>query len=107
MRHIPLLKRIDVIFGNIDHLPKMSEIPEQFQRRDNPYVEFVSSWFYGGRSADDIRKLKARDGVNRDAALAAVKAILASFDPKHEHKTAGAAYLLCEWFELDGAKVSS
>ena len=32
----------------------------------------------------------------------AIAAILASFEPKHEHKEAGAAYLLSQWFELRG-----
>lgn len=47
-----------------------------------------------------MKRLTARPGVDRDKALVAIKAALGSFEPKHEHKEAGCAFLLHEWFEL-------
>jgi hypothetical protein len=100
---IPDLTRVDLAFGNVKHLPAYSEIPEDFRRERGiarPYCEFISSWFFGGRTAEDMQRLVARPGVDRTRALVAIRAILASFEPKHEHKKAGAAYLLSAWFRL-------
>ncbi len=99
-RPIPTLTHLDVVFGNIKHLPAYTAIPERFSRQSDPYVRFVSGWFFGGRTKDDMQRLTARHGVDRGKALAAVQAILGSFEPKREHKEAGCAFLLCEWFEL-------
>jgi hypothetical protein len=97
---IPDLTRLDLVFGEVKHLPPMSDIPGRFRERRDPYAHFVSSWFFGGRTENDMTRLVARPGVDRGKALVAIKAILSSFQPKHEHKEAGAAYLLHEWFEL-------
>lgn len=99
-RSIPDLARVDVVFGDIRHLPPMKDIPDRFRQHRDPYVEFVSLWFFGGRTEDDMKRLTERPGVERGKALAAIAAILRSFEPKHEHKEAGAAFLLHEWFEL-------
>ena len=48
---------------------------------------------------EDLATFKAKDGVDNKKAMAAISAILRSFDPKHEHKEAGVAYLFSEWFE--------
>jgi hypothetical protein len=101
---IPDLTNIDVVFGNIKHLPRYETIPDRFKRMRDPYSDFISGWFFSGRTQEDMQKLKERPGVNRGKALAAIKAILASFEPKHEHKEAGCAFLLHEWFELTGAR---
>lgn len=98
---VPQLTRADVVFGEVKHLPKWDDIPAEFKRSSNPYARFVSGWFFSGRKPKDMARLTARDGVDRAAALGAIQAVLGSFAPKHEHKEAGAAYLLSEWFELD------
>lgn len=97
---IPDLSRVDMAFGNVQHLPPYSTIPERFMRRSDPYAQFISGWFFGGRTAEDMQRLIARPGVDRGKALVAIKSALASFEPKHEHKEAGCAFLLHEWFEL-------
>lgn len=97
---IPKLDRIDVVFGNAKHLPPFASIPERFCHHSDPYARFVSDWFFQGRTLEDLKRLKERAGVDRARALAAVRAALASFAPKHEHKEAGCAFMLHEWFEL-------
>lgn len=97
---VPDLNRADMVFGEIRHLPPYNSIPDRFRGRSDPYAEFVSSWFFNGRTQGDMQRLKEREGVDRGKALVSIKAILASFQPKHEHKEAGCAYLLHEWFEL-------
>jgi hypothetical protein len=100
---VPELTGADVVWGSIKHLPPINDIPEEFNRHNNPYCDFVSHWFFSGLKPNDLARLTPRAGVDRGKALAAIKTILASFAPKHEHKEAGAAYLLSEWFELTAA----
>lgn len=107
MTPIPKIDGADMAFGNIKHLPKYDEIPQEFKGYGgNAYVRAVSHWFFrGGEKSDngvtiDGKRFVARAGVDANKALGAIKAILASWEPKHEHKTAGAAFLLSEWFEV-------
>jgi hypothetical protein len=91
-------------FGNIGHLPPYDTIPDEFRRHGgNAYCKFVSDWFFGSLTEKDIARLGPRDGVDKGKALAAIRCILASWAPAHEHKEAGAAYLLSCWFELGAA----
>lgn len=99
---VPEINRVDLAFGNISHMPKYNDVPDEFRRRNGTeYNKFVSAWFFSGRTQADMARLKPKEGVDRGKALAAISAILASFEPKHEHKEAGAAFLLSEWFDLD------
>lgn len=84
-------------FGNIAHLPSMDQIPKEFQNHNNKWVHLVSTWFFMGlpKGTEFIPK----EGVDTNAALRAIKVVIASFAPSHEHKEAGAAYLLSEWFQ--------
>lgn len=83
-------------FGEIGHLPKYEEIPEEFKKDNHNWVKFVETWFYQGLKKGLV--MVPKPGVNPNEALRAIKAILASFSPKHEHKMAGCAYLCSEWF---------
>lgn len=100
---IPELTDPDVVFGKIGHLPRYEAIPEDFKRSGNPFCRFVSDWFFKGRTQHDMARLKAKAGVDRNKALRAIKAILGSWAPSHEHKEAGCAYLLSCWFDLEAA----
>lgn len=100
------ITRVDVAFGNITHMPKYSDVPEEFKRSSNPYADAVSSWFFNGakghKNGIEIgdKIFTAKPGVNATQALAAIKSVLGSFEPKHEHKEAACAYMLSEWFDL-------
>ena len=56
----------------------------------------TTDWFYHG-----LKKIepKPKDGVDVNAALAHIKCILASFQPKHEVKMQAVAYLIDLWFD--------
>lgn len=100
---VPDVTGADVVFGGAKKvLPPYDKIPDEYKGfgDSNPYIKFVSGWFFEGRKPEDMKRLKERDGVDRMKALAALKAALSDWGPKHEHKTAGCAYLLSEWFEL-------
>lgn len=96
---VPEMAGIDMAFGKVDHLPPMTEIPEEFKNfnRETKWNELVSRWFYSGLPKET--EFIAKDGVDPKKALRAIGAILASWDPEHEHKMAGAAYLMSEWFK--------
>lgn len=102
-RPVPTRDDLDkASWGRIGYLPPYENIPDEFKgfSRKQPYCEFVSSWFFNGRTKEDMARLTAKPGVDRATALAAIGGVLASFLPSHEHKEAAAAYLLSEWFEL-------
>jgi hypothetical protein len=110
MLAIPELNGVDVAFGNIKHMPKYEAIPEDFRRGNNDYCRAVSTWFFSGAKGtpDGLivghMKFTAKPGVDRNKALAAIKAVLGSFEPKHEHKEAACAFMLSEWFDKSRVK---
>ena len=111
MMPIPELTRVDVAFGNISHMPKYETLPDAFRDWNrNPFCEAVSSWFCRGAKAHkdgiEIRGVAyvAKPGVSASKALAAIKAVLGSFEPKHEHKIAACGFMLSEWFDKQPSK---
>jgi hypothetical protein len=96
MKPVPETTQLDVVWGSIAHLPSEAEIPQEFRQPGNRWVEFFERWFFKGLPGDT--NFFPREGVDAAKALRAVKAIMASHAPKHEHKTAGIAFLLHEWF---------
>lgn len=89
---------VDMAFGgNVKKLvPSYSEIPDEFRRESSKWNKVVSDWFfYGLKDAE----WKPKDGVDMQKALRHVKAVMGSWDLKHEHKEAGCAYLLSEFFD--------
>lgn len=83
--------------GDVSNLmPAWEEIPEEFKYGQGKWSELASRWFFKGlRNAT----FKPKEGVNQSKALRHIKTVLGSFDPRHEHKIAGVAYLLSQWFE--------
>lgn len=82
----------------VDHLmPKYENIPKEFKNWNGrgKWNKVVSDWFfYGLKNA----KWTPKPGVDTQKALRHVKVVLGSWEPKHEHKEAGVAFLLNEWF---------
>ena len=60
-------------------------------------VKVVDQWFFYG--LPDETTFDTRDGVDIKRALRHISACMRSFQPKHEHKVAGVAYLLDLFFE--------
>lgn len=112
MLKIPELTNADVVLGKIKHMPEFKTLPDDFRDwQSNPYCNAVSSWFYDGGTGNgqafataDGTKFKPKDGVDGHAALSAIRAVLGSFDPKHEHKIAACGYMLSEWFDAEFKK---
>jgi hypothetical protein len=84
--------------ANVSHLmPKWEEIPDLFKEHDGTiWNNIFNKWFYSGlKNMNTIPK----DGIDSNKALRHIKAIMGSFEPKHEHKEAAVAYLMSQWFE--------
>lgn len=114
MLAIPELTAADVAFGGIKHMPKYETLPADFKRHNgNDYVKAVSHWFFSGAKGapngltiGDMT-FTAKHGVDANKALRAIKAVLGSFEPKHEHKEAACAFMLSEWFDKSSQKVGA
>ena len=83
------------------YLPAEKDIPEEFwDGRASPpgeWTHIVNTWFTRGLNPDV--KFSAKEGIDARKAFRHCAAIMGSFQPKHEHKIAGVAYLLSEFFE--------
>lgn len=79
------------------YLPPYSEIPDEFKRGRTEWNKVFSKWFYSGlpKGTNFIPK----GGIDQDGALRHIKYCMGSWEPKHEHKEAGVAYLMSLWFE--------
>lgn len=96
MRQIPEVNDVQIAFGNTKHMPKFEDVPEDFKVRTNKWNVLFNEIFYkGGGNVE----LMPKDAVDPKKAIRAIRAIMVSMEPKHEHKEAACAYLLSEWFE--------
>lgn len=89
---------LDLIFGgNIKKLlPEYEDIPDEFKMQGNYWVRWQQKWFFSGLSESDVPQ--AKEGIDLKAAMQHLASIQRSFEPKHEHKEAGVAYLATIWF---------
>ncbi len=77
-------------------LPARKTIPAEFWKDGNRWHKVASDWFFFGLAKSTW---KPKPGVDKNKALRAITATLGDFGPEHNHKIAGCAYLLSEWFE--------
>lgn len=97
------LTGLDAVFGPagtvFNLLPRWEDIPEEFKSstvKDHPYVKVVGDWFFSGVK---ILRCEMKPGVDKKMAIKHIGCVMHSYEPKHEHKIAGAAYLMSLWFE--------
>ena len=101
MLEIPTVTWADSVWGK-NLLPPMKDIPEGFKgyhgnSETAPYIKFVEHAFFKGSDMDGLTE---KAGVDRVAAIRAIRACMKTWVPKHEHKIAGCAYMLSEWFDF-------
>ena len=77
-------------------LPSREEIPAEMWNGHTEWNKAASMWFFRGLPKGTV--FTPRPGIDVDSAKRHIKAILSSWEPKHEHKEAAAAYLLSKWF---------
>lgn len=85
---------VDLTFGTTKLLPKTDNIPNDFRERgdDLPYFQVVNALFSGKPLVSGDVEFK--DGFDPEKVVRVVRAHLASWEPKHEHKISGVAYML-------------
>lgn len=93
-----VVQELDMAFGGQMRtlMPAYKDIPEDFRRERDPFSRLVHKWFFEGISKD---ALKPKEGIDANMAWRHMKAIMSSFEPSHEHKTSGVAWLMSKWFE--------
>lgn len=92
------VNNLDIAFGGKmnELLPPYEEIPDEYKDGHTKWNKLFNDWFFGGLTE---LNLTPKEGVVRNKALSHIRAIMVSFEPQHEHKEAGVAYLMSEWFE--------
>ena len=76
-------------------LPPMAEIPEEFREHRSEWCAIAMRLFFNGGKLPQVKA-----GVDAGKAKRHLVAVLGSFEPKHEHKEAGAGWLMSLWYEL-------
>lgn len=71
----------------------LEELPREERKG---WIDFQRKWFFDGLPADT--KVDLKEGVDGQTAFEHLAAIQGSFQPKHEHKEAGVAFLASRWF---------
>jgi len=90
---------VDLAFpAEVMHLmPKYDEIPKQFKSERSSWGnKLFNDMFYSGLSK---LELTPKPDIDPKKAFRHIRAIMGSFQPKHEHKEAAIAMLFEEWFE--------
>jgi len=89
---------LDMAFGGkaMEILPPYDAIPAEFKKlQGNKWIEFVSDMFFHGGTFHATPK----PGIDESKVWRMFKACIGSFEPQHEHKIAGLAFMLSEFFE--------
>jgi hypothetical protein len=80
-------------------MPAPEDIPKKWWRGHTEWNALASAWFFKG--VDPEASFLMKPGVNGETAYRHIRAILGSYQPRHEHKEAAVAYLCSMW--MDGA----
>ncbi len=82
-------------FSAMTLMPLYKDIPDEFKNGRNIWVKWQQDWFFNGLKEMPTPK----EGIDVKVAMKHLNSIQRSFEPKHEHKEAGVAYLASLWFE--------
>lgn len=92
---------VDCAFGATKLLPALDDIPAEFKSHSgNLYTKLADALFFGRKLPEcDIQMNPGFEDCVADLRRC-VGAHLASFEPKHEHKIAGVAYMISKMCSL-------
>lgn len=83
--------------GEVRHLmPSAITIPTNYFQSVE-WRAWTSHWFFIG-DPFPVWDIGIREGVDPNEALRHLRAIMGSYQPKHEHKEAAVAWLASRWF---------
>lgn len=94
---IPTLSEPDLVFGTTEGLPAMATIPEEFKRSATKWNDLFNLLFFGSKQKK-LTGFIPKEGIDPEQAWRHVRALMTSWVPKHEHKEAGVAYLMSQYF---------
>jgi hypothetical protein len=64
------------------------------------WLTITSAWFHGAAVMKERRiTFVSKEGIDHRLALRHLSACLRSYEPQHEHKIAGVAWLMSQWFD--------
>lgn len=86
---------VETVFGGDMKKLLPKNIPSSFSESDSKWHKIINDWFYFG--IQDV-KCFPKENVNSSEAIRHIKAILSSFEPKHEVKMNSCAYLMSCFF---------
>jgi len=95
------IESVNMVFGTVieTYMPKWTDLPEDFRRERGIEVQkwgrIVDDLFF--RGATNIRCIVKDPTIDQKDIMRHIAVLLHSFEPSHEHKTAGVAYLLSLW----------
>lgn len=104
MLPVPEVSDLDLAFPANPPLPAVQDIPEEFKRNPrNLFVRMADHLFSHGdvQGFPDGKHLTLVEGLDPEKVQRAVLCCLRSYAPKHQHKIAGVAYMLSNWFTED------
>lgn len=78
-------------------LPEWEDIPEEFRKDKSEWCKVPNDWFSGFIVSPAFLP---KPGIEAPKAYRHLQACMRSYEPKHQHKIAGVAYLLSQWFEI-------
>lgn len=91
---IPNFDGIEAVFGaNLSHYPDMDSIPDEFRHGRAKGCDVFSKLFFSGGKVED-HGLQLKPGVDRSKFYRALRALMSSFEPKHELKEATCGWLI-------------
>lgn len=96
---VPEFSDLDAAFGaRRKHFLERDKMPAEFWSGNHPMCKVAMKLFCsGGRLTD--HGLKIKDGLDQAAVYRALRALLCSFDPKHEAKIGTVGVALANWCE--------
>lgn len=77
-------------------LPAWEDIPDEFKTNGGKHEQLLTDWFFAGIK---LKSVEMKEGIDQTKAFRHLKCIMGSYEPKHEHKMSGVAYLIEQWFE--------
>lgn len=86
----------ELAFATEKFLPPMEAIPKEFVDGNTKWNQLFTAWFFNGLQS---LKVVPKAGIDSGKAIRCISAHMKSWGPKHEHKTAGVAYMMSMLFE--------
>ena len=79
-----------------DIMPAYNELDNSFKHGNTKWNEATNTWFF---KCIKKSQFTPKEGIDIDCAFMHLGAIMSSYEPKHEHKEAGVAFLMSLWFD--------